>query len=55
MDENNKITEFLQKEYDYLVQLFIDNEQLGERRVQFFLTLIGGITAVPEDYLVYLS
>ena len=42
-DKNKQIIEFLQKEYDNLTQIISENEQLGERRIQFFLSLVGAI------------
>jgi hypothetical protein len=45
-NKNKQIIEFLQKEYDNLTQLITENEQLGERRIQFFLSLVGVVTTL---------
>jgi hypothetical protein len=45
-DKDSHVEEFLLRQYDYITQLFIDNEQIGERRFQFFVSLAGVIFGI---------
>jgi hypothetical protein len=42
-DDEKSDDGFLRAEYDYLTRLFLDNEQLGERRVTFFMTIASAV------------
>lgn len=43
---NNNPEDFLRAEYEYVTRLLINNEQLGERRIEFFVSLVTAVIGV---------
>lgn len=37
---------FLRIEYEYVTRLLIDSEQLDERRIEFFVSLVAGLLGI---------
>ena len=46
-DDLDAIKELIFKEYDYTTRLLISNEHLGEKRLDFFITIVtAGLTLI---------